>query len=83
VPEIELSPPEPPRPESLEDAAPPLPTVIVYCVPGLKLKAVSEEPPPPEVSEPKEFLYPPAPDPPAPPSPDPPPPPAIHKKSQL
>ena len=80
-PVIELFPPGPPREESAGPAVPPAATVTVYVVPGVKAKAVSEEPPPPDVSELKEFLYPPAPEPPEPPSPEPPPPPAITKKS--
>jgi hypothetical protein len=48
-PEILESPPSPPL-EPLTPADPLPPTVIVYCVPGLNSKAVSEELPPPEVS---------------------------------
>ena len=64
VPEIDES--EPSLPASPEElvAPPPAPTVTVYCTPGVKPKAVSDEPPPPDASLLKDALYPPAPPPP-------------------
>jgi hypothetical protein len=50
APDIELSTPGSPI-EEVAGATPPGPTVIVYCVPGDKVKTLSVSVPPPEVSE--------------------------------